>query len=138
MRRWLSVSPVIAVAAAAALGVSFAGAQTAPPPAKPAGQCFAMRDWRGWKASPDSKALYIRTGVNEVYRLDLDFACPELQGPDPRLITRGRGDSDFVCSPLDLDLSVRIAPGFSSPCQVKSISLLTPDQVAALPPKLKP
>ena len=81
MRRWLSVSPVIAVAAAAALGVSFAGAQTAPPPAKPAGQCFAMRDWRGWKASPDSKALYIRTGVNEVYRLDLDFACPELQGP---------------------------------------------------------
>jgi hypothetical protein len=97
-----------------------------------------MRDWQGSKPAKDSKALYIRVAGNQVYRLDLAYACPDLQNIDARVINRSRGGTDSVCGPLDLDLSVYTPPDESSPCLVKAITPLTPDQAKALAPEEKP
>ncbi|HUO23313.1 MAG TPA: DUF6491 family protein [Caulobacteraceae bacterium] len=135
MRRILS--PFFALTLAAAVGVSIAGAQTATPPAK-AGQCFFMRDWQSWKPSADSKALFVRVGLHQVYRLDLNDACPDLQNIDARVINRVRDGADTVCGPLDLDLTVYTPPGQTTPCLVKAITPLTQDQAAALPKAEQP
>jgi hypothetical protein len=136
-----ALAPTVALSLAASLGVSIAGAQTAATGAAPSPQprqCFFMQDWKGWKASQDSRILYLRTGVSQVYRLDLSYACPDLHNIDARIINRVRGGSNSVCDAMDLDLTVYTPPGVSSPCLVKSITQLTPDQAAALAPQEKP
>ena len=56
---------------------------------------------------------------------------------DP-LVLETVGGTDLVCRPLDLDLKVKLGPGGLTPCIIKDITRLTPDQVAALPPKVRP
>jgi hypothetical protein len=138
MRIRVLATTLIGLAAAAMFGLS-ADAQSPqkPPSQKPAPQCFFSIDWQGWKATPDSKAIYIRVGVNKIYRLDLSSACPELQMPDAHLITHIRG-SDLICSPLDIDLRVSDMHGFATPCIVTAITPLSDAEAAALPSKLKP
>jgi hypothetical protein len=139
MRGVLRLSPILALTLAAGLGVSIAGAQTSAPPGKPKpNQCFFMRDWQGSKPSKDSKTLYIRVSGNAVYRLDLAYACTDLQNIDAKVVNRSRGGTDSVCGPLDLDLSVYTPPGMSSPCMVKTITPLTRDQAKALAPEEQP
>ena len=101
--------------------------------------CFRAEDWTDWKASPDSRSIYLRVNLDKVFRLELTDACPELQEPNARLITDIRG-TNYICSPLDLDLRVAdpTLPRVAVPCIVKSISKLTPDQVAALPKGSRP
>ena len=116
------------------LTASFAQAQSDPPQAR--AQCFLSRDWSSWRPSPDSKAIYLRVGVNQVFRLDLAYACPTLQQSNARLITKLRGSS-WICHPLDIDLQV--SDGFiPSPCMVKHLTRLTPAEVAALPKGSRP
>lgn len=133
MRKRLLVTTLIGVAAAM-LGMAAADAQ---PSTKPAPQCFFSTDWNGWKATKDSKAIYIRVGVNQIYRLDLSTECPELQMPDAHLITHIRGSSS-ICSPLDLDLKVSDMHGFATPCIVSKITPLSPAEAAALPRDVRP
>ena len=48
-------------------------------------------------------------------------------------------DVDWICSPLDLQLQVVDMHGaFREPLIVKSITKLTPAEVAAIPPKFRP
>ena len=96
----------VVLAGSAALALLAGGAAQAQP--KPAVQCFFSNQWNGWRATPDSKAIYIRVGVNTIYRLDLVDACPELQDGDAHLITHIHG-SDSICSALDFDLKVSVA-----------------------------
>lgn len=131
VRRMIS----IVMAGAVALAVIPAAAQAQS--ASPHNQCFYPNEWSGWKASPDSKSIYLRVGINRIYRLDLAGACEELQMPDARLITKIRG-SDTFCNALDFDLSVSSPPGIPIPCIVSKMTELTPDEAAALPKKLRP
>jgi hypothetical protein len=134
MRKRLLATTLIGLAAASMLGLATADAR---PAAHPAQQCFFSQDWNGWKATPDSKSIYIRVGVSKIYRLDLSSACPELQMPDVHLVTKLRGTS-MICSALDLDLSVSDGHGFKTPCIVSNITPLSAAEAAALPKKLKP
>lgn len=123
--------------AAAVLGAAFGGpafaADTKPPP-----KCFFPTEWDGgWKATPDSKSIYIGVGIHRVYRLDLASECPELNAPESRLITKMRGSS-AICDALDIDLYVGDSNGFKSPCIVKTITPLTDDEAKALPKSLRP
>ncbi len=126
---------LISVAAIAALAAASSQAQPKPPP-KPPAQCFLSRDWSSWRPSADSKALYLRVGVSQVFRLDLAYACPTLQQPNARLITKLRG-GDWICHPLDVDLQVSdgVVP---EPCIVKGLSRLTREEIAALPKGVRP
>lgn len=116
------------------LGVTQAEAQ--PPPAQQA--CFFISEFRGWKA-PDDKTIFIRVGTNRFYRLDLAASCPALKFPDAHLITRSRGP-ETICSALDWDLQVAQLPPISTPepCIVKTMTLLPPDEAAAIPARFKP
>jgi hypothetical protein len=139
MRILARLSPLVALAAAAGLSAPLAGAQPAPSDAgRLAPQCFSSNDWSGWKATPDSRTLYIRVGIDDVYRLDLAYTCPDLHNIDARISNRVREGEPRVCGPLDLDLTIFTPPGESSPCMVKAITPMTHAQAAALPRSLKP
>jgi hypothetical protein len=99
--------------------------------------CFSGRDFENWKA-PDAKTIYIRVRMHDYYRLDLSGSCPALLWPDSHLITKFHG-TDTVCSGLDWDLQVSQGMhSIAEPCIVKSMTALTPDEVAAIPKKFKP
>jgi len=104
----------------------------------PPKSCFLITQFENWKA-PDDKTIYIRVNLNRFYRLDVTGSCPSLKFPDAFLITKTRGPST-VCSAVDWDLRVGQTgqPGFQSPCIVKTMTPMTPDEVAAIPKKFKP
>jgi len=102
-------------------------------------QCFNYSDMRGHTFSPDHRSIYLNIADREVFQVGVDGTClgGALSG-DPLVIVR-RGGGLSVCSPIDLDISVGGLDGFPpTPCIVNSIRRLTPAQVAALPPKVRP
>ncbi|MGH6890291.1 MAG: DUF6491 family protein [Rhizomicrobium sp.] len=125
---------VLATLAALAAGGSSAGAQQVPP----GRVCFPITEMRGWKAA-DPRTIYIRVDPDRIFRLDLAAACPLLRTPAAHLITNVRG-SDLICSAVDWDLAVSEPPPAAMPehCIVKQMTLLMPDQAAALPAKDRP
>ena len=99
--------------------------------------CFLSRDWEGWK-SPSPNVIYVRVGVSRIYEFDLSSGSDQLQEPDMHLVSEIRG-SDWICNPLDLQLQLRDDHGvFQEPLIVKTITRLTPDQIAAIPKKYLP
>jgi hypothetical protein len=123
--------------AAMALGLSATASAADPTPgAKPHTPCFYSRQWQGWKA-PDAKTLYLGVNMHDVYRVELTGASPELQGPGMHLVFKAHG-GDSICSALDLDLSVSDGHGFSTPIIARTLTKLTPEEVAAIPPKFRP
>jgi hypothetical protein len=135
MRKHLLAATLAGLTALSVLGLAIADAQ--PASSKPPQQCFYSNDWDGWKATPDSKAIYIRVGINKIWRLDLASACPTLQSPNPHLITKLHGSSS-ICSALDLDLRVSDDSGFAVPCIVSELTPLSAAEAAALPKNLRP
>jgi hypothetical protein len=111
---------------------------SATPPSSPASTCFYINQFNGWRA-PDDKTIFIRVNLDRYYRLDLSGTCAMLKFADSHLITKTRGP-DTVCSAVDWDLSVaQSSPGsIPEPCIVKTMTLLSPAEVAAIPPKYKP
>ena len=130
----------IAAAAGLAGGLSlFAAAPAQPPAPQPAphNACFFSTQFQNWKA-PDPGTIFIRVNMNRYFRLDLSGTCETLMWPDSHLITHVRG-SDSICSAIDWDLKVSNGPdGIAEPCIVRTMTELTPAQVAAIPPKFRP
>ena len=73
----------------------------------------------------------------DVYKVDLAYGSSQLTWPGTHLISIVRG-VDSVCSPLDLDLRVSDGFGMAIPIRAKTITKLTPEQIAAIPKKYKP
>ena len=96
--------------------------------------CFASRDWQGWSAPGDGDFLYLRVGLREIYRVDLSPGTHVHKDGDRFLVNRARG-SDWVCSPLDLDLTLSDRHGFREPLIARSLRKLTSAEVAAIPRK---
>jgi hypothetical protein len=124
-------NPSLALLAAVAIIPAAATAQ----PAKPVNQCFFDHDWRGWKAI-DDKAMYIRTGMHQIYRVDFSAGCPGLTSPNAHLITESHTGS--ICNAIDLDVKVSDLQGFSTPCIASGLTRLTEADMAAIPKKLVP
>lgn len=99
--------------------------------------CFFSRNFEQWR-SPDPSTIIIRVGINRFYLLDLSAPCPTLQFPNAILVNVFRG-SDSICGPLDWDIRVAQPPaGITEACIVKSMTQLTPEQVASIPPRFRP
>jgi len=123
------------IAAAAAL--SLAGVAQAATPAKDntTRNCFLTQDWQGWRGA-DPNTIYLRVHAHEYYRLDLSSGSPMVTDDTNHLVSQVRG-SNWICSPLDLDL--KISDGhITEPLIVKAITKLTPEQVAMIPKKALP
>jgi hypothetical protein len=133
MERDMTRYRLFIAALAACAAVPAAWAQPAPQ-----NSCFEIGQFEGWRA-PDTKTIYIRVLMDKYYRLDLAASCPALKTPDSHLITHTRGP-DTVCSAIDWDLQVSEGSSsrFSEPCIVKTMTLLTPAEVAAIPKGFKP
>jgi hypothetical protein len=103
----------------------------------PRNECFFVKQFENWKGGPDEKTMYIRVSGNRFYRLDLANRCSELSWPDPLMVNKFRGTT--ICSPLDWDMRIsRRDGGAPTPCMVKTMTRLSPAEVAALPKKQKP
>lgn len=98
--------------------------------------CFYLSDWDGWSA-PDKKTLYLKVRNREVYRVDLSHGTGMLTSPGVHLVSIARG-VDSVCQPNDLDLRVSDGYGMSMPIWAKTITKLTPEEIAAIPKKNRP
>ena len=129
-------APLALSGPAAAQDAAVAPTTAAAKPAKPARQCFYLSDWRGWTA-PNKDTLYMKVRGKDVYKVDLAYGANQLTWPGVHLVSVVWG-VDSVCSPLDLDLRVSDGFGMPIPIRAKTITKLTPDQIAALPKKDRP
>lgn len=119
------------------VAASLAGSAVLADPPAPRAPCFATRNWDGWK-SPNPKVIYLRVNMNQIYRLDLSAGSEMLQDPGVHLVN-WQAASDWVCSPIDLNLAVADDMGhMREHLFVKSITRLTPEEAAAIPPKYRP
>lgn len=144
-----SIIVLTAVAAAAAAGAAIAAkpeANLGPAPASgsglPSGQCFRSMDIKNHTIA-DRQTLLIDVNNRDTYRITMRGSCLAGAIPSDPLITRSPPGSPIICKPIDMDLAIGRGMGgggggFTAPCLVDSIVKLTPEQVAALPKKLKP
>ena len=120
----------------AAAAPAFADPAAKDPAPRAARSCFYLSDWHGWSA-PDKNTLYMKVRNRDVYRVDLSHGTSQLTSPGVHLVSVVRG-IDSVCAPLDLDLRVSDGFGMAMPIRAKTITKLTPEQIAAIPKKDRP
>ena len=125
-----SIPSVLAAALLAATGASAAAAADQ----APKDACFLSNSWKGWTAPGDGDFLYLRINLNDIYRVDLTPGTHVRKGADNFLVSQVRG-SNWICTPLDLDLQLSDHNGFRQPLIARSLRKLTPAEIAAIPRK---
>lgn len=99
-------------------------------------KCFFITEWEGW-SSPSPTVLYLKVN-SDIYRVDLSVGSKLLRAPGMHLNSK-LSDNASVCTPLDLDLEISDEMGsLREPLIAKAITKLTPEEAAAIPPKLRP
>ncbi|CAN7400988.1 DUF6491 family protein [Phenylobacterium sp. LjRoot225] len=104
--------------------------------------CFRTREINGHQVA-DDHTLYIRVANRDVYRLEMAGSCLAGASSSDPLVMREPPGVPYACRPIDLDISIaRGGLGMGgvtpTPCIVQSMTRLTPAEVAALPPRLRP
>lgn len=129
---------LLVIASAAALAAGALPALAADQAKPEAGsQCFRMSQIRN-HTKADNETLYFSVGARDVYRVAMSGACLAGASSSDPLIMEPVGGTDLICRPIDLNLKVKLGPGGLSPCIIKQITKLAPEEIAALPPKVKP
>jgi hypothetical protein len=127
----------LAATAAALLTLAASAAAAADNPAKPVAQnqCFWTRNITSFSA-PDDHTVYVRVNYRDVYKLDLMISCPDVDWNQRIALVSRSGPN--ICSALDAEI-VSNATGLGRQhCPVKTLTKLTPEEVAALPKRAKP
>ena len=120
---------------AAAIGPAVAQPDPKPDTAKSRDSCFARSEVNGFNA-PNDHTVYIRVGVNDIYRLDLMTACMDLSFRQS-IGLKSVPAQPFICSPLDAAVVYRQGD-VPEECPVSAIHELTPAEAAALPKSDRP
>jgi hypothetical protein len=101
----------------------------------PRESCFpAGSSWTNWSAAENGDVLYLRVHINDIYRVDLTPGSHAYKSPGYFLVNVVRG-SGWICSAIDLDLTLASDYGFRRPLIAVSMRKLTPEEVAAIPRK---
>lgn len=98
-------------------------------------QCILSTMVQNFNA-PDNQTVYLRVGVNEIWKLGLMNNCLEL----PWRLNIGlktTGISPWICQPVEATI-INHGAGIPHRCPVISMHRLTPDEVAALPKGTRP
>ncbi|WP_296599381.1 DUF6491 family protein [Phenylobacterium sp.] len=132
----LALAGATAAAGTLALAAAAPSPLGPPPPAGaalPKGQCILGRDLGNHSVVDQNTLLMDASGRSSgVYRLTMRNGCLRSAiSSDPIGIRQIGGDT--ICAPRDVVLTAR-----SGLCDVASIVKLTPEEVAALPRKLRP
>ncbi|MDB5423459.1 MAG: hypothetical protein JWQ29_875 [Phenylobacterium sp.] len=96
-------------------------------------QCFFASLANGF-AAPDERTLYVRVGVRDVYEFQMFGSCPNLDWSQRLALV---SHTSSICTGMDADVVTR-GPIGPERCPVRSVRKLTPEEVAALPPKARP
>jgi hypothetical protein len=123
------LTSLLALAVGAAIA---AGAVQAKPAAS---QCFLVRNISNFHAT-DNRTVYLRVGVNSLYRLDLMNDCIGITFGNSLALQSSPGRS-WICSPLEATVINRQG-GMNQRCPVSAIHKLTADEAAALPKRDRP
>jgi len=109
-------------------------AKAAPKAATPR-QCFYSSNMSSFKEAGD-RAVYVRVGVKDLYRLDLFGTCHDLRWAQT-IGVESRGSS-WICS--GITDAVLIVPSTLGPerCPVTGVTKLTSAEIEALPRKDRP
>jgi hypothetical protein len=100
--------------------------------------CLDSRKLEDWK-SPSPDVIYYRVAKSDVYRLDLSTGSDQLKYSDVHLFDNHLSPSFWICSPQDFNLRVTDTHHtFDEALIVSAITKLTPDEVAAIPPRYRP
>ena len=127
MRRLLITAAIFGLAVSGVAGAQEQNAGSAPSP-----DCFFSSNWSGWSAPGDGDTLLLRVRPNDVYRVELAPGTHVHRTGDRFLVNELRGGS-WVCSALDLDLTLSDHQGFSQPLIARSLTKLSAEEVAAIP-----
>jgi hypothetical protein len=133
------MKPLAILAMATTIAASSASVALAADPAQPTTQrnCFRVSQINN-HTKGDNETLYLSVRSKEVYRLGMSGNCLAGATSSDPLILKVHG-SDLVCRPLDLDLKIKLTGGVgATPCIIRDITKLGPEEIAALPPKIKP
>ena len=127
-----------AVIATGALAAKVSPLGPAPPPGTglPSGQCIRTHDIRNHSVV-DNKTMLIDYNGRATYRLTMKGSCLAGAGSTDPIVTRNPPGRHLACMPIDFDITVS-KNGFPSPCIVESVVKLTPEELAAVPGRLKP
>ena len=99
--------------------------------------CFTVNDWHGW-SSPSPDVLYLAVNFKDVYKAELTQPAPGLDPADTVIISDETG-LQSICSAVDLHLIMtRRGGGGRRGLIVKSLTRLTPEEIAAIPKKYRP
>ena len=132
MRTLLLAAGAALTAAACAPYPPVAPAQQAA--AAPARQCFHSGRVNGYReAGRDHVDLTV--GANEVWRVRLFGACPDIDWTNQIGVVR-RGGGSYICDGFDVEFVVpNAASGPPRRCAARSVRRLTPAEAAAPPPR---
>jgi Family of unknown function (DUF6491) len=122
----------LAASAAALLALSAMPAAAKSPQAQ--NQCFWTRNVDGF-AAPDEHTLNVRVGVRDVYQFQMLGPCPDIDW-NQRLALVSRGGSN-ICTGMDAEVITHTQIG-PQRCAVRGVRKLTPEEIAALPPRARP
>ena len=129
-------NPIRAGLIAAALLSLGAGSAAAYQTTGHSSPCFFTSQWQGW-SSPSPDVLYLRVNNHDIYRVGLSGGSSNLRSPGMHLVSTQRGSSS-ICTALDLDLKLSDGHGYLEPLIARTLTKLTPEEVAAIPPKFLP
>ena len=133
MRLTITLAAAVALLAGGASPV--ASAEPAKTPKYDKNQCFYSRNVDGF-AAPDDKTLYVRVGVRNIYRFDMMGSCPDIDWNQRLALVATPGP--WICERMDAQV-ITHGPGIGrQTCFVQHMHKLTPEEIAALPPRAKP
>jgi len=98
-------------------------------------QCFTANNVRNFRVV-DSRTVNVRAG-RQVYRLDMFGNCPDLRWTEGMALTTTGGPTVCTGSGLGTNVVIRGTTG-PQRCSVQTVTLLTPEEVEALPPRNRP
>jgi hypothetical protein len=116
-------------AAAASLAVAFPVAEAQP--RNQGGACLRFDDIQGQRVANDH-TVYIR-GSGAVWRLTFSNNCAN--AADETLILNPVTNNGVICSAIELNVRVRST---GQACVPSSLTRLTPEEAAAIPPRDRP
>ncbi|MEI6438559.1 MAG: DUF6491 family protein [Alphaproteobacteria bacterium] len=125
---------LLALVAATSLAVPVMAAPANPAPKTSTRTCFRANDVENFSA-PDDRTVYVRVNRKDVFRLDLFSPCPDVDWAwEIALESRG---SSWICSALDATVITKTPIG-PQKCQVKKLTKLSAEELAALPKRSRP
>ncbi len=134
MKTFVAILGSVALVSGAATLAPSQAAPVKPDPAKAPSRCFFNNQVTSYRAS-DDQTLYVRAGRN-VYRMDTLGRCIDLR--NSLNIALDSSPSSSICNAQDVTVLVHADGLGPQRCAVRTLTRLTPEELAALPKKDRP